>query len=123
LTLWLCCGRSSETSNLHLDGLKSDSLFSCALRTDVPQSKSSKSKKICLVAGAGRHLSWFPNFGDCLLLLQYSSETRPPPEVPRPREVRDLGPTSAFERPDLRPTSADPRDLMPPRGSSMHMVL
>ena len=40
-------------------------------------------------------------------ILQYSSTTRPLPEVPRPREVRDLDPTSTPDRPDLRPTSAD----------------
>ena len=72
LTLWVCCGRSSETSNLHFDGMKYDSMFTC-VETDVPQSKSSKPKKICLVAGAHRHLCWFLAFGDYMISLHGST--------------------------------------------------
>jgi hypothetical protein len=74
-TLYQSAGRSSEIAFMHLDGMYFCRKFQCVI-ADVPQSKTSKSKKVALVAGNGRHACWFLDFGDYL----WGDEERPPYE-------------------------------------------
>ena len=79
-SLWRTCGRSSETSFMHYDGLKWNTLFRCAT-VECPQSKSSKVKVIPLVAGATRHHDWFVDFGDHLV-MEHGAYIYQPGEMP-----------------------------------------
>jgi len=63
ISLWAACGRSGELAYVHWDNLAWDASHECIVAT-IPQVKTSKSKKICFVAGADRGLCWILSLGD-----------------------------------------------------------
>ena len=68
-TLYYTCGRSGETRCISLEGLDWDWDAEC-LAADVSEFKVGKAKLIAIVAGANRHLDWFLDYADYLVLQQ-----------------------------------------------------
>ena len=66
-TLERVAGRSCETGYLHLDALKMDDYFEC-VSFDVIQTKTSKLKKVPIVAGSNKRNCFYLKFGDYLAL-------------------------------------------------------
>ena len=65
-TLWVLCGRGGEPALLAYESMRWNALLNC-VSGEADQSKTSKSKYFCFIAGVDHLSDWAIDFGDALV--------------------------------------------------------